>query len=105
MPNPFDRGSSLANFAEVFGSCGPDWFIPLASARPLGDGVSFTRSDELESPPHREGDAGSSADVEAIWRQRYHVRLPGAAAQQEYGGPLDLITQLWRRPGSPRTSG
>jgi len=105
MPNPFDRGSSAANFAEVFGSYGPDWFVPLRPARPLGDGVSFMRCDEPESLPSSGGNSGLSTDVEAIWRQRYHVRLPGAAAQQEYGGPLDLITQLWRRPGSPRTSG
>merc|ERR1712008_333420 len=38
MPNPFDRGSCAANFAEVFGSYGPDWLIPLTPTRPLSGG-------------------------------------------------------------------
>jgi len=96
MPNPFDRGSCTANFAEVFGSFGPDWFIPLTPARPRGDGVSFLRSDEPESLPHRQGNAETFADVEATWRQHYHVRLPRVAEKREHVGSFDLITSAVR---------
>jgi len=87
LQNPYDRGSCTPNFAEVFGSPGLEWLIPLPPARPLGDGMSFMRTDKPEFLPHREGDAGSTADVEARWRQRYRVRPPDT--QQD---PLDLIS-------------
>eukprot|EP00419_Tripos_fusus_P052524 CAMPEP_0172804640 /NCGR_PEP_ID=MMETSP1075-20121228/5310_1 /TAXON_ID=2916 /ORGANISM="Ceratium fusus, Strain PA161109" /LENGTH=443 /DNA_ID=CAMNT_0013643257 /DNA_START=25 /DNA_END=1357 /DNA_ORIENTATION=+ len=66
MPNPFDRGSCAANIAEVFGSYGPDWFIPMRPTRPLGDGVSFVRNDESDTSLLAQGDAGLSEDLEAI---------------------------------------
>merc|ERR1712014_449643 len=46
MPNPFDQGSASANLAQIFGSAGFDWALPIAPRRPLTDGVSYARSDE-----------------------------------------------------------
>ncbi|CAE7473106.1 Zdhhc20 [Symbiodinium sp. CCMP2456] len=41
MPNPFDQGSRPANMAQIFGSPGIDWIIPIPPLRPLTDGICF----------------------------------------------------------------
>merc|ERR1712118_22029 len=55
MPNPYDQGSCMDNFAEVFGQFGPDWLLPMAPCRPVTDGVSFAKSNEY-LPPDLEPD-------------------------------------------------
>merc|ERR1712113_1130669 len=61
MHNPYDQGGTLGNLAQVFGSFGPDWFFPIEPRRPLTDGISFARANEL---------AGSDACLEGgsgVW--------------------------------------
>lgn len=74
MPNPYDQGSCVDNFAEVFGQCGPDWIFPIAPCRPVSDGVSFAKSNEY-LPEDLEGDDIDFDDEddppEDLWYYRY----------------------------------
>jgi len=74
MPNPYDQGSCVDNFAEVFGQCGPDWALPIAPCRPVTDGVSFAKSNEYlpaDLEPD-EIDFGDEDDPpEDLWFYRY----------------------------------
>jgi hypothetical protein len=50
-PHPFDQGGAAGNLAQVLGTFGPDWFLPIRPCRPLTDGIVFPRPNEsLESP-------------------------------------------------------
>jgi hypothetical protein len=77
MPNPYDQGSCLDNFAEVFGLCGIDWILPIAPYRPVTDGVSFATSNEY-LPPDLEPDLLDFYDedepAEDLWYFRYVTR-------------------------------
>lgn len=74
MPNPYDQGSCVDNFAEVFGLCGPDWILPIAPCRPVSDGVSFAKSNEY-LPPDLDTDDIDFDDEddppEHLWYYRY----------------------------------
>jgi len=70
MPNPFDQGGINANFAQIFGALGPDWFFPIPPRRPLTDGVSFERCDDPFTC-HDRFDA--RIKPEQIWRKRFNV--------------------------------
>merc|ERR1712113_1109114 len=41
--NPFDQGRITANIADIFGTCGADWLIPVMPHAPVTDGVCFSR--------------------------------------------------------------
>merc|ERR1712032_129220 len=76
MPNPFDLGSITRNLEQIFGAFGVDWFFPIDPWRPLCDGISFTRCDELVGPdglPERIF-GEQEIEMEDVWRLRYHVR-------------------------------
>lgn len=72
--NPYDQGSCMANFSEVFGQCGLDWLCPIAPCRPVTDGVSFATSNEI-LPPDLEPDYIDFDDPdvppEDLWYYRY----------------------------------
>lgn len=77
MDNPYDQGSCVRNFTEVFGECGLDWIFPIAPCRPVSDGVSFARSEE-ELPEDLEPDCVDFDDPdlppEDLWYYRYKVQ-------------------------------
>jgi len=107
MPNPFDQGSRIANMAQIFGACGPDWLVPVHPVRPLSDGVTFPRRDESLSSfsDLPDGDWDDSGDpecsegyeTERLWRQRYHVRRRELSPRNEPGetGPLTTFARWW----------
>jgi hypothetical protein len=72
--NPYELGSCLRNFSEVFGQCGLDWIFPVAPCRPMTDGVSFAKSGEL-LPLDLEPDFIDFDDLdeppEDLWYYRY----------------------------------
>jgi len=74
MPNPYDQGSCMDNFAEVFGQCGPDWIFPIAPCNPKTDGISFAKSNEY-LPEDLEPDDIDFDDEddppEDLWYYRY----------------------------------
>lgn len=72
MPNPFDHSSWLANLSQVMGAFGPDWLLPVMPWRPLSDGVSFQRPDEV-LPPSLDGSSSDTEDEELLWKFRYEV--------------------------------
>jgi len=77
--NPYDQGSCLRNFAEVFGQCGLDWIFPTGICRPVTDGVSFATSNEI-LPPDLEPENIDFDDIdddppEDLWHYRYTRRL------------------------------
>lgn len=87
MESPYERGSTMANLAEVFGTPGLDWLIPVKPIRPMGDGISFPTLGEASG-----NEAATAAEVQAsgdnatafvaqqilenLWRRRYGVRKP-----------------------------
>jgi len=106
MRNPFDQGSRIANISQIFGACGPDWLVPVQPFRPLTDGVTFPRSDEVDSmvssvDPASEltelDDEAGDPGVEKVWRVRYRVRrrdhTPRATAPE--AGPLSTLARWW----------
>lgn len=87
MPNPFDQGSRVANMAQIFGSPGIDWIIPIPPLRPLTDGICFARTDEPVGPS---GYAAAYEDsqwqeAEDIWRSRYHAQRRSSETAPETG--------------------
>jgi len=86
MPNPYDQGSCMDNFAEVFGQFGPDWLLPMAPCRPVTDGVSFAKSNEY-LPPDLEPDEIDFDDEddppEDLWYYRYQ---PAGQASSSWSG-------------------
>jgi len=120
MPNPFDQGTPLANLAQIFGQCGPDWILPVRPLRPLSDGVAFPRRHGLldGSRPQLLGELFEAEDllpkeateeIERVWRTRYSVRkelLSPRAGIQVEEGPLTSLARWWSgaactRPVSP----
>lgn len=89
MPNPFDHQDWFTNLSQVMGEFGLDWFLPIPPCRPIGDGVSFARPDEvlpqgLESAAAyaAAGDSDSDDDedgalsaLEELWRFRYEASM------------------------------
>lgn len=71
MPNPFDHNNWFLNLSQVMGTFGFDWFFPVMPWKPLSDGVSFQRPNEVLPPGL---DSGSSdTEDEELWRFRYEV--------------------------------
>lgn len=87
MPNPYDQGSCLDNFAEVFGQCGFDWFLPILPCRPVSDGVSFAKSNEY-LPEEIDVDEIDFDDPdeppEELWYERYRPDMAGQAPPTWY---------------------
>jgi len=101
MANPFDRGSALDNFAQVFGSFGIDWFFPVPPQRLLSDGVTFSRSG---ADAERWDDLVSGEEPqEVLWGVRYSVVNPKVDAKPVDldVGPLSAITRWMTAPGAP----
>lgn len=113
MPNPFDQGSRIGNLSQIFGVCGPDWFVPVQPLRPVTDGVSFRRNDEPNSTAISDVSAAVSCvstplsagwgdeeneEIEKLWRQRYRVRRPQpkpADTPTVSAGPLTSLARWW----------
>jgi len=79
MPNPYDQGSCIDNFAQVFGQFGPDWLLPLNPCRPIADGVSFTKTDEYlpQDLDTEEMEFDDEDDPpEDLWYFRYQSDMP-----------------------------
>jgi len=114
MPNPFDQGSVAANLAQVFGAYGPDWLLPVRPSRPLSDGVSFARADEIlgdDGLPRQILEEDDVEGYENLWRIRYHVFTPEWAMREanwnEALGESDALTTLtrwWRGTGAGTSS-
>lgn len=116
MPNPFDQGSASGNLAQIFGTFGFDWCLPIHPRRPLTDGVSFARSDERVSVfgTQRSFTSGdkeaqteeqqtlvsdlSEAEVEELWRIRFHVRQPQLVSGASDPGTLGMLARWWNGP-------
>ena len=93
MPNPFDQGSRLANVAQIFGSPGIDWLLPMPPLRPLTDGVCFARTDE---PVGAAGFAKVYEDSEwrepeDVWRSRYHAQMRPKEKSEEEGAFSSVV--------------
>jgi len=121
MPNPFDQGSRVANVAQIFGKCGPDWILPVRPLRPVSDGVAFPRRHEQdETRPQLLDELFEAEDllpkeateeIERVWRNRYSVRkdlLSPRSGLQAEEGPLTSLARWWSgagaacvRPASP----
>lgn len=71
-PNPFDQGSTTANVAQIFGEFGIDWAVPIQPLRPLSDGLSYERTDEI-APMLSERLLDRDVPPEIVWRSRYKV--------------------------------
>jgi len=86
MPNPYDQGTCIDNCAEVFGVCGLDWLLPIAPCRPMGDGVSFAKSNEY-LPTELEPDEVDFEDEdnppEELWYYRYQPENQGGSSPSE----------------------
>mmetsp|Transcript_117467 Transcript_117467/g.328855 ORF Transcript_117467/g.328855 Transcript_117467/m.328855 type:complete len:273 (+) Transcript_117467:1-819(+) len=120
MPNPFDRGSRLANLAQVFGEPGVDWLLPVRPRRPTSDGILYpqrrlgrragaVRPEELQLVAAEVGDAGVWASLhedgggaaEAAWRIHYQVL---AAEDTEAGRDQGLgLSHLFACGGGARS--
>jgi len=90
MPNPFDQGGNLSNFAQVFGAFGLDWLLPVPPRRPMTDGVSFERTDQriLGGPAGQQGQGqgygwDQELSAEKVWRVRYRVRATSKQSDKE----------------------
>lgn len=95
MPNPFDQGSRLANMAQIFGSPGIDWLLPMPPLRPLTDGVCYARTDE---PVGAAGFAGVYEDAqwrepEDVWRSRYHAQMRPKDGSSTEEGPFSSVVR------------
>lgn len=99
MPNPFDQGRSLENVAQVFGSFGLDWFLPVAPWHPRTDGVSFERSTQnaakgLDATGECDAGAGDGRQSShRLWRLRYRVPVANRGALGG-GGLLSWLAPL-----------
>lgn len=85
--NPYNLGKRWLNVAQVFGTFGLDWFLPIPPRRPTSDGVSFLRQGEHWSgtgsgSDSESGDVATLGDdgltCEEVWHKRYvlHSHLP-----------------------------
>jgi hypothetical protein len=107
MPNPFDKGNSLENLAQVLGEFGVDWALPIAPRRPLSDGISFSRTkgdavvQGLSDVPQDEEEANR------LWTLRYEVRTRQPSANSKAIGQADGPVTMFARflLGSSATSG
>jgi len=76
MANPYNLGTE-ANFAQVFGEFGPDWFFPVRPWQPKLDGTSWPRNDIDTGggfSPRKAGiDYPDDIDAERLLRIRYKV--------------------------------
>ncbi|CAK0839807.1 unnamed protein product [Prorocentrum cordatum] len=61
--NPFDQEGVMANMAQVFGSPGPDWLLPVSPWQPVCDGLVFPARG---APPLH-----GQAQGEALWHLWY----------------------------------
>lgn len=100
MPNPYDQGSCVDNFAEVFGQGGIDWVLPVAPCRPVSDGMSFAKSNEY-LPADLDIDNIEFDDEddppEDLWYYRYTqvAQIPVTQAYSPtYGGQVQLASQV-----------
>lgn len=78
MPNPFDLHNWVENVSSIFGSFGPDWFLPVMPLRPRSDGIWFMRPfSELDSSLEMKIEFGmkGSLDTELLWNTCYHPSL------------------------------
>lgn len=78
MPNPFDLHNWVENVSSIFGSFGPDWFLPVMPLRPRSDGIWFMRPfSELDSNLEMKIEFGmkGSLDTELLWNTCYHPSL------------------------------
>jgi len=98
IANPFDRGGTINNLAEVFGDFGLDWCFPVYPHRPVSDGVSFARN-AADSVRWEDllGSSGGDTIVatEALWRERYNVQFKLANRPSGDGsyGPLSAFAR------------
>lgn len=95
MPNPFDQGSKLSNMAQVFGSPGIDWLLPMPPLRPLTDGICYARTDE---PVGSAGFAKVYEDSqwrepEDVWRSRYHAQMRPKDHGSGEEGPFSSVVK------------
>jgi len=86
MPNPFDQGTCLGNFAQVFGHPGLDWLLPVTPLRPVTDGISYERTDQRILGHDMRPKRYEGMPSEEIWRIRYHVRHTAAPKDLEATG-------------------
>mmetsp|Transcript_95368 Transcript_95368/g.278860 ORF Transcript_95368/g.278860 Transcript_95368/m.278860 type:complete len:375 (-) Transcript_95368:89-1213(-) len=113
MPNPFDQGSRVANVAQIFGACGPDWVVPVQPFKPLSDGITFRRSDESGSSASfaeqaAEWNDGEDSEVggsesEKLWKMRYRVRRRDQTPRTppSDAGPLSSFARWWKGNSAP----
>jgi len=101
-PNPFDRGAVLANLAQIFGTLGPDWLLPIKPLRPVTDGLTFP-SRETDPIPLEElsqddlrmewADSPTRAG-EAFWSAHYKVKsdeeVPRPSVLEYWWGCMQL---------------
>jgi len=98
MPNPFEQGTSARNLAQVFGSYGIDWLLPILPRKPVSDGVSYARTDEILGPdglPEPVEDCyapGGFQSLENVWKQRYHVKMDPKDMEAD-SGPLSTMSR------------
>lgn len=99
MPNPFDMGGLSPNLAQIFGTFGPDWFLPVRPFRPLSDGVTFARNYETLGPDGLP--QGMVRDYgqpwvmqEKLWRVRYQVRPTVAQPELQQDSGIDHLMGL-----------
>merc|ERR1712183_458169 len=98
MHNPYDQGATLGNLAQIFGSFGPDWFFPVEPRRPLTDGISFARANELTgSDACLDASSGSWEDqqMEELWRRRFDVQFPTVEDTPLSETPLTALVRWW----------
>jgi hypothetical protein len=87
MENPFAHGSYLKNLQQILGAIGPDWLLPIMPRRPLSDGVSFPRSQELLPT------VGAGLEPEDLWKLRYASAPPPHRVIEDNSGqgPLGWV--------------
>jgi len=97
MPNPFDKGGTRANLAQIFGVFGTDWFLPIWPKRPLTDGVSFERCDDPFSCNDPFYACTTNLRPEQIWRQRFNVNSKNIVSAEDPDKATLSILTSWMK--------
>eukprot|EP00747_Dinoflagellata_sp_TGD_P186018 gnl/TRDRNA2_/TRDRNA2_42832_c1_seq1.p1 gnl/TRDRNA2_/TRDRNA2_42832_c1~~gnl/TRDRNA2_/TRDRNA2_42832_c1_seq1.p1 ORF type:complete len:232 (+),score=25.13 gnl/TRDRNA2_/TRDRNA2_42832_c1_seq1:3-698(+) len=93
MPNPYYQPHWCDNLEQILGIFGPDWFFPVMPARPLSDGYSYKKTNEVlpeglveeyeEEFDEEDKELGVTGSMpEKIWLFRYTGQVAGLPLQQ-----------------------
>jgi palmitoyltransferase len=99
MPNPFEQGRSKDNLAQILGSPGVDWLLPVQPWRPLTDGVSFEHFYDRYTRNGQRGqralaEADPDIELEDLWRARYGVRFDVESPENDVD-TFSSLSRLW----------